>query len=295
VADLTPTVTVVTPTYNRAAFLPRVHDSLVAQTFRDFEWIVIDDGSNDGTGEVVADLASESDFAVRYEWQPNSGKHVAVNKAVEVARGRFYAEIESDDWMLPTGLETFMRVWDSIPVGEWTAFSGVTGLCVDPSGEVIGDKFPPGVGDTSYLDLLRLGIRGDKSGCGRIEPMREIPFPVIEGERMVIEAIVYRRMARHYLIRCFNEPITVKDYQPTGLSATARAVYLKNPKTVTLSLAEMLADGEAALRVYANHFRFALHARAARTAFRESPSKLRWAATAPVGAALYVRDRLFRG
>lgn len=292
--EMPPKVTVATPTYNRASLLPRVHQSLLAQTFRDFEWVVVDDGSQDNTREVVAELAWTSDFPVRYEWQSNSGKHVAINKAVELARGQFYAGIDSDDWFLPNALETFMRVWDSVPVARFASFSGVAGLCVDASGDLIGDRFPTEPLDVTYVDLQRLGVRGDKAGCGRVDPMRLIPFPVIEGERMVIEAIVYRRMARHYLIRCFNEPTTVKEYQPTGLSATSRAIYLNNPKTVKLLFAEMLADGEKALKLYVNHFRYALHAKAGRSTFRDSPSKLRWTATAPIGAALYVGDRFKR-
>jgi glycosyltransferase involved in cell wall biosynthesis len=141
-AAMIPKVTVVTPTYNRARLLPRVHESLVAQTFREFEWLVIDDGSQDETREVVVKMASKSDFAVRYEYQPNSGKHVAINRSVELARGQFHAGIDSDDWFLPSALETFMRFWDSIPVDQFASFSGVAGLRVDPSGEVIGDRFP---------------------------------------------------------------------------------------------------------------------------------------------------------
>jgi hypothetical protein len=110
----------------------------------------------------------------------------------------------------------------------------------------------------------------------------------------VLEGIVYRRMAKHFLIRGFNEPTMVRDYQSTGLSARSKAIHLSNPKTVKLYHAEMLADGERALKIYANHFRYALHAKAAKGTLRESPSKLRWMATAPVGAALYIRDRFIR-
>jgi hypothetical protein len=122
--------------------------------------------------------------------------------------------------------------------------------------------------------------------------MREVPFPVIEGERMVIEAIVYRRMAKRYLIRFFNVPTTVKDYQSTGLTATSRTIWRHNPKTVTLYLGEMVADGDATFKTYVNYFRYALHARAGFNAWRQSPSKLWSAAAVPLGGALHLRDRI---
>jgi glycosyltransferase involved in cell wall biosynthesis len=285
-----PVFTIVTPTWNRAALLTRVHESLAAQTFRDFEWLVVDDGSEDGTRELIRRLATKSKFPIRYEWQRNSGKHVALNRAAKVARGRLSAVIDSDDWYLPTALETFLRAWSSIPRQELDSFSGVSGLCVDPSGSLIGTPFPRDPLDTSAIDLVAMHVLGDKAGCGRVDVMRMFPFPVIEGERLIIEAIVYRRIAKSYQIRCVNEVIKVVDYQPDGLSGKTRATWLENPKTAKLYFRELLNDGGGGANTYGNHLRYALHAGLARRTFSESPSKWWWAATAPLGVGLYVRD-----
>ena len=91
------TFTVFTPTYNRAATLARVYESLQRQTFTDFEWIIVDDGSTDETAELVQQWRSESSFPIRYIWQPNQGKHVAFNRGVELARGELFLPHDSDD------------------------------------------------------------------------------------------------------------------------------------------------------------------------------------------------------
>ncbi len=80
-------VTVFTPTFNRGNVLYRVFESLCAQTFKDFEWIIIDDGSNDNTKELVNSYILQNNFPIVYRYQENSGKHIAMNRAVEIARG----------------------------------------------------------------------------------------------------------------------------------------------------------------------------------------------------------------
>ncbi len=93
--------TVFTATFNRAHVLHRVYHSLRAQTFRDFEWLVVDDGSTDGTGALVEAWRAEADFPIRYRYQENRGKHVACNRAVAEARGRFFLTLDSDDACVP--------------------------------------------------------------------------------------------------------------------------------------------------------------------------------------------------
>src|SRR5207237_1817583 len=104
--------TVFTATFNRAHTLPRVYDSLRVQTLTDFEWLVVDDGSTDGTRELVAGWAAQPAFPIRYFHQENSGKHVAENVAVREAHGRFTATLDSDDWYAPDALESSLAAWE---------------------------------------------------------------------------------------------------------------------------------------------------------------------------------------
>src|SRR5579872_2682653 len=138
--------TVFTPTYNRASTLPRVYESLKAQTFRGFEWLIVDDGSTDSTREIVEKWQAE--FPIRYIYQRNQGKPAAYNRAVAEARGELFLFIDSDDACLPEALERLKYHWDGIPAGERGKFSAVTALCKDQHDCLCGEKFPCDVLDS---------------------------------------------------------------------------------------------------------------------------------------------------
>lgn len=90
-------LTIFTPTYNRANTLPRVFESLEMQTLKNFEWLIIDDGSTDNTEEVVNSFYSKTSFPIRYVKQENAGKQAAWNKAVGLANGEYFCGLDSDD------------------------------------------------------------------------------------------------------------------------------------------------------------------------------------------------------
>lgn len=92
-------ITIFTPTYNRAELLPRLHKSLQEQTNKNFEWIVVDDGSTDNTKEVIENiiLQQENDFPIRYFYKENGGKHTAINRGVREANGDLFFIVDSDD------------------------------------------------------------------------------------------------------------------------------------------------------------------------------------------------------
>jgi glycosyltransferase involved in cell wall biosynthesis len=104
-----PTVSVVIPTYQRRGLVQDAVRSVLAQTYGDFELIVVDDGSADGTGEALAALGCD----LRYHWQPNRGLAAARNAGVALARGQIVSFLDSDDLWLPDHLaavtETFAR------------------------------------------------------------------------------------------------------------------------------------------------------------------------------------------
>ncbi len=101
---MTPTISVVIPAYNAAATLPRAIDSVLAQTFAAHEIVVVDDGSADATGAVVADHARRTALPVRYHRQDNAGPSAARNGGVELARGEWIAFLDADDWYYPQRL-----------------------------------------------------------------------------------------------------------------------------------------------------------------------------------------------
>jgi len=217
--------TVFTPTYNRAHTLHRVYDSLSAQSLRDFEWIVVDDGSTDGTAELVANWAKSSDFPIRYFTQQHAGKHIAHNLAVHEARGRFFLPLDSDDACPPRALERMLHHWNTIPAVERASFSGVAGLCIDQNGKLIGDQYPSDPFDSTLRERKYLyRLRGEKWGSALTEIVRRFPFPPIVGTQFVPEGTVWLEMAKAYKDRCVNEVFRIYyvDDCKTGETLTGR-------------------------------------------------------------------------
>lgn len=291
--------TVFTPTYNLAHTLPRLYESLERQTFRDFEWLIIDDGSTDDTESVVQAWLEDATFPMRYIRQENAGKHVSANRGADLAVGELIGTIDADDWYAPNALERFLHHWQSIPDGERDGYVGVVGLCADPSGELVGTAFPEDVMDSDFFQMIfEYGVEGDKAGVGRTEVSREFKFPELEHGGWVPEAIVYNRIARKYKARFFNEVVMFKDYQPEGMSAFGGIARARSPRTARLYYRELIEMGRSlprsqVFRYHANLARFSLHAGDGALAGRDGAASMAWwAASWPVGVALYLRDQL---
>jgi glycosyltransferase involved in cell wall biosynthesis len=123
------TFTIFIPTYNRAHTLPRALDSVANQSFDDFEVLIIDDGSVDGTDQLIKQLKEKYTFPIHYYWQTNQGKHVAHNTALKFANGEFIVTLDSDDLLEPKALERFFFHWNQIPGTSREKYAGIEGLC----------------------------------------------------------------------------------------------------------------------------------------------------------------------
>lgn len=291
-----PRVTVLTPTWNRASTLPRLHASLLRQGYRDFEWLVVDDGSEDETATLVNGWAVGSPFPVRYVAQANAGKHVALNHGAREAGGEFCAIIDSDDWYLDTGLERLVHHWDAISEPE--DFCEVQGLSVDPDGRIIGDRFPQDVFDSDAWSMTyRYRVQGDKHGMIRTEVMRAYPYPEGTGAPMVSPSLVALRIARRYRTRYINEAIAAKEYLPGGITDSKPQRAIELSPALLLMFREAVADDrpmppDLRYRAYANVVRNALHQSVPlHRQLRDAPSVLWWLAALPAGLVLRERDR----
>ncbi len=211
--------TVFTPTFNRAHTLPRVFESLKGQTYRYFEWVIVDDGSTDETYALVKAWQGEADFSIRYFWQPNRGKHLAFNRGVKEARGELFLPFDSDDACIPEALERFKFHWDSIATEQKPLFSGVCGLCKDQYGKLVGNRFPWDITDSDSLEIhYRYKVRGEKWGFQRSEVMRRYSFPKVEGARYVPEGVVWSAIAKSFKTRFVNEILRIYFIQNTCFS-----------------------------------------------------------------------------
>lgn len=206
--------TVFTPTFNRAHTLARVFDSLKAQTWSDFEWLVVDDGSTDDTQVLLKKFQAQASFPMRIFLQPNAGKHVAWNRAVREARGRFFLVLDSDDACVPTALERFAWGWRRVARDE--RIVAIVSLCKDTQGRVVGSRFPLEVSDHVTL-ALRYGLWGEKWECYRTDILINHPFP--EWVRGVLpESFLLNRLSRRYLFFYMNEPLRIYYQDTTSLT-----------------------------------------------------------------------------
>ena len=253
--------TVMTPTFNRAHTLTRVFDSLKQQTFHDFEWLIIDDGSSDETA-LVSRFRESASFPIRYEWKSNGGKHTAMNLGVKLAAGDFVLFFDSDDRCTADALERFDLQWKLIPNPE--KFSTLACLCTTADGKLFGSPYPADVVDAHTLaDQMRVRGPAERWGINRTDVLRQFPFP--EGERFVPEGLVWNRIARKYSARFVNEALRIYYFDPTGNTLSARMVAIRacSPNATLAYYRELCqspVDLRVRMRATLNWVRFRTHA-----------------------------------
>ena len=221
--------TIFTPTYNRKILLKRLYRSLQDQTYKDFEWIIVDDGSTDGTGEIVKEFLKEGKIDIQYYYKENGGKQRAYNFGVEKAKGELFICLDSDDEYIIKGLEIIEKYWKKYE--DDSEIAGMGYLSMYPDGEIIGTAFPLNeMVETQFNIYNKYKVKGDKGLMFRTEIIKEYPFPVYEGEKFITEAIVYNRISEKYKMLYINEKIEIKEYQENGLTSGYNSLLLRNPK-----------------------------------------------------------------
>lgn len=292
-----PALTVFTPTYNRADLLGKSFASLDDQTFQDFEWVIVDDGSQDRTAALVERWKDEATFPIRYAWQPNQGKHAAINRGVEMARGEHFIILDSDDWLLPSTLERMLESWESIPPTTRWKFVGVAGLYALSTGGIVGTEFPESVFDSNAIEIrTRFSVRGDKFGMNRTETLRQFPFPEDLG-RYVSMGLIWNRIAKHYNIRYVNEVFALTEYQAGGLSERSRESRASSNEASRLYYKELVQLSERYIphfyrvKACANYVRFSLHGGIpVRRQYAEIERRGCWLLGFAVGLMAYIVD-----
>lgn len=254
-----PLITVFTPAYNRGYIISKLYESLCRQTFTDFEWLVVDDGSTDDTGTLIGKFIAENKITIRYLRQENGGKHRAINRGVHEAYGELFFIVDSDDHLADNALERVAFHYGN--VRNDSSFAGVSGLRAFPSGEKIGGEENWEVLDCSSLDFRhKHGAKGDMAEAYRLSVLREFPFPEIDGEKFCAEGLVWNRIARKYKIRYFYEKIYIGEYLPDGLTASSVRCRRNSPETALIAYAEFMrarVPAKQKLKGAINFWRFA--------------------------------------
>ena len=238
-------ITVFTPTYNRANYLKNLYESLLKQTSKDFEWVIVDDGSTDNTFEIISNLIEEEKIKIVFEKKENEGKHIAINKGAKLASGELFFTVDSDDVLTDNALERIQYHWNKIqelPINERDQFIGLSANRMYPNGEVIGGKVLEQIIDADLLEFrFKMHIKGDKAEVYKTEVVRNNPFPQIDGENFCPEALIFYRLAeRGYKLRYFNENIYIGEYLEGGLTNSGLKIVKNNPSITAISYADIV-------------------------------------------------------
>lgn len=220
-------ITIFTPTYNRGTLLYRIYDSLKTQTVRDFEWLIVDDGSSDNTEEIVNKWIKEQAIKIKYICKENGGKHTAFNVGVQNANGDLFFCVDSDDFLPENSVENILKAWNR---ANDRNIAGIIGKKTDTDGKLLCGEFPKGILSVSAYDLVRKHqCYGEKSMVYRTDVLKKFPYPEIENERFIGECVVYDRIDKEYTMLLLDEVLTICEYQPDGLTGTIFSTMLKNP------------------------------------------------------------------
>lgn len=210
-------ITILTPAYNRGYIIDKAYNSLLRQEDKDFEWVVVDDGSTDDTENIIKKFIKENKITIRYFKKKNGGKHTAVNQGVKVAKGDYVLILDSDDYLVCDAVKKVNSYWKKYDGNERVC--AISFLKKYSNGKVIGKRYEGTEIISNNVDFrYNNNLSGDMCEVYRTKVLREYPFPVFGKERFLSEAIVWNKIAFKYDTVYVNEAICVCEYLEDGLS-----------------------------------------------------------------------------
>jgi len=237
-------ITILTPTYNRAYTLERLYKSLLPQNVP-FEWLIIDDGSTDATKEMIATFQANSPFSIRYVYQENRGKHVAINTGASEALGDFIFIVDSDDMLTDDALIYVQNAIDSLN-------KTIMGVCFRKvlfNGNIIGNTLLSS--EPIILSPTQAGslFQGDLAYIFRTSALLAHPFPVIKGEKFVPELLIWNAIGDEGKIIFYpDKAIYLCEYLEDGYTVNFKRNLRRNPKGFSLFYRDQIFREKSLIR-----------------------------------------------
>lgn len=282
-----PLLTVFTPAFNRADCLRHCYESLRKQTCRDFIWLVVDDGSSDGTGDLVKEWMRDGELEIQYHYKENGGMHTAHNAAYELVSTELNVCLDSDDRMPEDAVASILEFWERHGSDR---VAGMAGLDADAAtGELIGTPFEEDAGETTLNGFYAAGGRGDKKLVYRTALMKQLPpYPVFSGEKYVGLGYKYMLADRLAPLLTMNKVLCLVEYREDGSSRNMFRQYVLNPRGFAFLRKEGMRYQPARRRRFMEAVHYVSASLLARNPrfLRESPRPFLTLAAIPFGVAL---------
>lgn len=220
-------ITIFTPTYNRAYTLQRLYESLCNQTCKEFEWLIVDDGSNDATSELIQSYIKEQKIRIRYYFQNNAGKSMAHNKGVELAEEELFSCVDSDDYLTSNAVEKIIRRWECVK-------EGTVGIVAKRKTKDNKEITKTTLKDNSYF-ILREAYRdknlsGDTILVFDTSIIKRFSFPSFPNEKFVPEDYLYDKIGCVGYLNLLDEAIYICEYLSDGYTMNMNRLIVDNPK-----------------------------------------------------------------
>lgn len=281
-----PILTIFTPAYNRAHTIGRTYESLCNQTCKDFEWLVIDDGSTDNTKDLIKSWIDENIIPIRYIFQENQGMHGAHNTAYDNIETELNVCIDSDDWMPEDAVEKIINFWEA---NKSEDVAGIIGLDYTSDNKLIGTDFK-----SKKISLWHYncnGGKGDKKLIYRTSIIKKYPkYPIFPGEKYVSLATKYFLIDQDYPLLTLNEPLVFVEYQQDGSSYNMYNNYVNNPKGFVYDRKLVLSYPQPFkinLKYCIHYVANKLLSKESKSIISDSPKKILTTLTIPLGYLWY--------
>lgn len=284
------TLTVFTPTFNRATLLQSGYEALCRQTCKDFCWLIIDDGSTDNTEEVVKRWVAENKIPISYVYKENGGLHTGYNKAIELMDTELCVCIDSDDRMPDDAVEKIVSFWKQ---NGSSKYAGIIGLDYFANGGPIGGKFPDSL-KVSHIVHLDKWHSGDVKMVHRTELLKEVaPMPSYEGEKFFNPIYLFIKVDMKLPMLIMNENLCFVDYQDSNNSMSKNIMYqfVQSPQSMKqlrlLHMGNKIESPKSRFRHNVHYIAKCIMTKDGRW-LENSPTKLMTFLAVPFGCLLYL-------
>ncbi len=264
------TFTICIPTFNRKNLLKRNLSHLELLNFekKKFEVIVVDDGSTDGTDVMLESFLNESDLDLKYFKKENGGKYSAVNYAISVAKGFFFINCDSDDYLDKDCLLNIFNLWEKIEISKKGEIAGIIGQNLNMNtNKIIGSSLPKDILYSDPIEMrFRYRIKGDKFTCFILDILKTYRFPDVNGLTFFIpESYLYYGISSKYKFYYSNTVFKICEYQIDGITSNIQRYRIQNAFGCYLTYkkyVELYGPSKSFygyVRNYINYVRFAIH------------------------------------